>query len=490
MTALPRSDEVYVAGDQCQPVQSVPDAQPAHEGPPFSVGLLVAVVGLSVPALWLLSAPWNHLNQWQGLLALVVLAAVTQSQAIDIYGRGKISTAAIAVITAAILFGIDGALIVAPVVSITQWFLHRGILYRSVYDLGNVTLSAAGSAVVYRLLSSLIDSDSVLVLAPMALIAGFTFYVVNVGLLSLAMGLSESTSPVSVWKERFRWLSAYYLVYGLLGLALALIFDAIGIYGLLTFFVPIMMMRYVMKQYVDRTEKNVSELKRVNAELVVANEEVSKTLSELRATYDATITALSAALDSRDSETEGHSQRVAGYAAAIGRQMGLSELKMKDLISGALLHDVGKIGVPDAILRKPGPLADKEWLVMRTHPQLGYKMLSHIEFLKGALPVVLHHHERYDGGGYPTGLRGKDIPLGARIFAVADTYDAMTSDRPYRNACCHEEAVEELLRCSGVQFDPEVVEAFQRIAPDELAGSSEIGIDHLDLPKELANILG
>ncbi|MDL1895671.1 HD-GYP domain-containing protein [Anaerolineae bacterium CFX7] len=183
-------------------------------------------------------------------------------------------------------------------------------------------------------------------------------------------------------------------------------------------------------------------------------------LNNLADSYQATLRALSAALDARDSETEGHSQRVTKLALAIGAALKLSSEELINLERGALLHDVGKIGVPDHILLKSGPLnkTEREW--MNRHPQLSYDMLKEISFLQDALPVVLHHQERWDGSGYPEGLRGEQIPLGARIFAVADTYDAMTSTRPYRRALSHEEALTEIRQCSGTQFDPRIVEAF------------------------------
>lgn len=189
-------------------------------------------------------------------------------------------------------------------------------------------------------------------------------------------------------------------------------------------------------------------------------------VQELQATYDATLRAISAALDLRDTETEGHAVRVAAYAARIARQMGLQGEVLADVVRGALLHDVGKIGVPDHILRKPGPLTPEEWVEMRKHPEIGYRMLKDIPFLRSALPVVLYHHERYDGTGYPCGLKGEEIPLAARIFAVADALDAMTSDRPYRKARSFAEARVEIRRMSGSQFDPQVVRAFLSI-PDE-----------------------
>jgi putative nucleotidyltransferase with HDIG domain len=187
---------------------------------------------------------------------------------------------------------------------------------------------------------------------------------------------------------------------------------------------------------------------------------LSLTLDELKESYQATLLALSAALDARDRETEGHSQRVTRWALAIGRQLQLHADELTNLERGALLHDVGKIGISDNILRKAGPLTALERQVMNQHPQLGYNMLRGITFLRDALPVVLHHQEMYDGSGYPAGLRADEIPLGARIFAVADAYDAMTSVRPYRQPLSHAAALAEIDRCRGTQFDPRVVDAF------------------------------
>jgi putative nucleotidyltransferase with HDIG domain len=199
------------------------------------------------------------------------------------------------------------------------------------------------------------------------------------------------------------------------------------------------------------------------------------TLAQLEASYEGTLHALMAALDVRDHETEGHSQRVAAYARAIGDALQLDPDLARQLAHGALLHDIGKIGIPDSILCKDGPLTNEEWLVMRQHPAIGASMLSDLAFLQHALPVVRYHHERWDGRGYPQGLRGAFIPLPARIFAVADTFDAMTSDRPYRRACSIAAAREEILRCSGQQFDPEVVAAFGRVSDQTLASIQSLG---------------
>ena len=187
----------------------------------------------------------------------------------------------------------------------------------------------------------------------------------------------------------------------------------------------------------------------------------------LAATYEATLGALVAALDLRDTETEFHSWRVTAYALALADTMGLKGSFMTDLERGSLLHDIGKIGVPDHILRKPGPLNDAEWVEMRKHPELGFNMISHIEFLAGAAEVILGHHERWGGGGYPHGLTGDAIPLAARIFSVADALDAITSNRPYRRAQSFEQALDEIKRMRGSQFDPLVVEGALGISPVE-----------------------
>jgi putative nucleotidyltransferase with HDIG domain len=203
------------------------------------------------------------------------------------------------------------------------------------------------------------------------------------------------------------------------------------------------------------------------AELSRKTHQVEILFSKLNDSYRATLEALATALDARDAETLGHSVRVAAYTVAVARRMGVGEPELTDIYRGALLHDVGKIGIPDAILRKPGKLNADEWREMRRHPEIGARMLQGINFLEGAIAIVLCHQERYDGKGYPARLKGERIPLGARIFAVVDTLDAMTSDRPYRKALSYDKAREEIIRFSGTQFDPSVVEVFLRIPESE-----------------------
>ena len=210
---------------------------------------------------------------------------------------------------------------------------------------------------------------------------------------------------------------------------------------------------------IERREYQITLERRVEE----ATRDLALALRELQDTYRATLEALGSALDTRDVGTEAHSRRVRGYALTIARAQGVPEHDVKDIEHGVLLHDIGKIGIPDAILLKPGPLTPEEWIIMRTHPEVGRRLIERIPFLRGAVPIVYHHHEKWDGTGYPLGLRGEAIPLGARIFAVADAFDAMIFDRPYSKAVSYEAARKEIQRCAGTHFDPAVVEAFLSI---------------------------
>ena len=195
--------------------------------------------------------------------------------------------------------------------------------------------------------------------------------------------------------------------------------------------------------------------------------ELDRALNSLEGSYRSTLKALTAALETRDSETHGHSERVVSYSLRLGREYGLSTEEMKSLEFGSLLHDIGKIGVPDSILRKPAKLTEEEWVRMREHPVHGQQILRGIEFLQGAARVVAQHHEQWNGTGYPLGLQGEEIDICARIFAVADAFDAITSDRVYRRGKSYEAAAQELDDWSGRQFDPKVVEAFHRVPKED-----------------------
>ena len=191
--------------------------------------------------------------------------------------------------------------------------------------------------------------------------------------------------------------------------------------------------------------------------------QIRKAMIEITSAYDSTLTALVKALDAREKEVGSHSERVMNYTSFLGRKLGMSGKDLQELAKGALLHDIGKIGISDNILLKPGKLNDGEWIEMRKHPQVGYAILSEIDFLKIPAEIILSHHERYNGTGYPKQLKGEQIPIGSRIFSVVDTLDAMTSDRPYRKALPFDMVSSEIIKYRGIQFDPAIADLFLSI---------------------------
>jgi HD domain len=208
-------------------------------------------------------------------------------------------------------------------------------------------------------------------------------------------------------------------------------------------------------------------VRRGSSTIVTQQKQVREYTEKLEESYRQTIASLAAAVESRDAPTEMHSQRVTELALALGRWVKLPEQELRDLENGALLHDVGKIGISDLILLKPGQLTEYERTQMMRHPEIGYRMLKAVSFLEGALSLILHHHERWDGTGYPHSLHGEEIPRAARLFAVVDAYDAIRSDRPYRAGASHEVAIETLRRDAGTHFDPEMVTAFEHMVNEQ-----------------------
>src|SRR4026208_2077728 len=239
---------------------------------------------------------------------------------------------------------------------------------------------------------------------------------------------------------------------------------------------------YLMKPFDLRQVEAVVKRALEHQELIVAKQryenhleelveqrtaELDQALNSLEDAYRSTLKALTAALETRDSETHGHSERVVSYSLRLGREYGLNSDEMKSLEFGSLLHDIGKIGVPDSILRKPAKLTEEEWVGMREHPLHGQQILRGIELLQGAARVVAQHHEKWDGTGYPFGLRNEEIDICARIFSVVDAFDPIPSDRVYRRGKSYEAAAQELDDWAGRQFDPKVVEAFHRVPKED-----------------------
>jgi hypothetical protein len=257
---------------------------------------------------------------------------------------------------------------------------------------------------------------------------------INVTLVTIFISLSEGKSPFYIWVSNFRLLMPNYAALVPVGLLVAIVYMSYGYVGIALFFVPLILARYSFKRFID-----------------------------MRQAYLDTIKALAAALEAKDECTRGHSERVARISTKVGKQMGLPLDRLELLEYAGFLHDVGKIGIRDSILKKPGMLSAEEYAEMQRHALLGAYIISGIRFLKEGAFWVWHHHEKYDGSGFPSRLQGKNIPLEARIISVADAFDAITSIRPYKGALSKEEALSEMRRCAGTHFDPGMIKALEEV---------------------------
>ena len=232
-----------------------------------------------------------------------------------------------------------------------------------------------------------------------------------------------------------------------------------------------------IRKALDRHQAELSRKRYVmQLEEVVKEQtmELRSTFEHLQDASEITLEALVAALDAREHETQAHSKRVSQYTLRLAREASVDAMLLDDIGRGAMLHDIGKIGVSDNILLKPGSLTEAEWIEMRKHPQIGYWILDGIQGLKAASQIVLAHQEKFDGTGYPRKIKGEEINVGARIFSVVDCFDAMTSDRPYRKATTYEAARDEIIRCSSTQFDPQMVKYFLQVSKEEWLGIRQL----------------
>lgn len=441
-------------------------------------------IGIAV-AFFALFAP-----QFEGavgvFLLLVALNSLAELTPINIYGRSQITPGFALVAGIIVIFGPAGAVIAAPIEATLGISRHHFNPLRMAHGAALLTIVYGIAAWAYGGIATTSPDSFDLAMLPAVLAATVVTFLLSVLLIGTENRLRTEQPLVAFWNDH-AWVGPNYLALGMIGLSLSAAYLALGVVGILAFTAPAIMLRLSMKQYVDKTKENVGKLEMQNDALRTANIEVRRVSDELRTSYDDTLEALVNALDARDQETKGHSLRVSRYMMDIAREMGVVEGSDEwvTMQRGSLLHDVGKIGVSDSILLKPGKLTDEEWGTMRKHPEIGYQMLRQVKFLQGPAEIILAHHERWDGRGYPKGLHEDEILLGARIFTVVDTFDSMTSDRPYRKALSTLEAMNEIMACGGTQFDPVVVEAFLDIYEKWVKERDELHLE-TEAPRQVA----
>jgi diguanylate cyclase (GGDEF)-like protein/putative nucleotidyltransferase with HDIG domain len=419
---------------------------------------LVAIAGIAAGFAGLLFGTTSDVI---GLIAIVVLVGGGQALSLELEA-GSISVSAVGALAGAALFGPRAALPLAVAIVAVEWSARRDDWFYALFNIGALSLASLAAAAVFSV--GWVDSRAgELLTAGAGLVAGGAYFAVNTALISLAMALEGHDRWRSVWKERFSWLLPHYVAFGAVGGAIALAYGAIGLYGLAVFVLPLLLMRKTMAAYLGHTEKSTKKLRKAAETIRSQNVSLEQANRLLKERSTAAMESLSATVDARDAYTAGHSRRVQQLALAIGRELGLSQAELDLLGHAALFHDIGKLAIPDAVLLKPATLTVDEWALMQRHADEGARIIDRLGFLNDAVPAIRHHHERFDGTGYPDGLAGEDIPLGARIIHVADALDSMLTTRIYRAARPADEALEELRRGSATQFCPRCVSALERL---------------------------
>jgi putative nucleotidyltransferase with HDIG domain len=300
-----------------------------------------------------------------------------------------------------------------------------------IFNAAQYSLTAGISGIVYQQAGGVVGAQNIFQFIFPAAICALTYCFINITLFILVVSFAKNVKIKTIWRTSIKEMIPSYIAEAPMGFLMAIVYVEVGIIGILLFFLPLLLARRSFELY-----------------------------TKMRKVYLDTIRALAAAIDAKDPYTKGHSERVAEMSLALAQELNLSDKDIENIEYTALLHDIGKIGIADNILGKNSSLTNKEFDKIKEHTVMGAKIIEPVDFLKNSYEAIYHHHERYNGDGYPDGIKEKKIPLSARIIAVADAYDAMGSDRPYRKKLSHNKILKELKEQSGQQFDPEVVKAF------------------------------
>jgi hypothetical protein len=421
-----------------------PDREAASSG--LDERVVTLIVGLAIAACVALTATSAGListakEQPGRIVTLLALTLALQMFSVRVYGRGSVSVSAIGIVASAFLFDTGTTMAIAVLAAATQLVRRNSELHKAVFDASNFAISAGAASLVFHALHDW--------RVPAAVLAGAVFAVVNNGLLCLVMSFAERIPWTTVWFERFHWARFHFALFGPLALAATIAYEQVGVAGLVAFTLPPALMILSVRQYLERTTAAVDEIRETNL--------------RLRRAHKDTIAALSRSMEAKDLYTGGHTERVAAVAVGLARRLGFRDEELDAIEIGALLHDIGKIGIPEHVLRKPGKLNEDEWTLIKRHPLISDYILSELDLHPFVRQCARSSHERIDGMGYPDGLRGDEIPLPARIVFVADALDALTSVRPYRPSRPMLAALAEIREHTGTQFCPSVVDALEEL---------------------------
>ena len=444
-----------------KPVARARETGPAPARSPLGALLLWAVVALGAVSAVLALYDVHTTAQWQALLPFIALGAIAEFLRVDVYHTGRHGIS-LSFTIAATMAAMAVHPPMAPLVSLSAGLVHilssrrRAPLGKTLFNLANPTLAAAIASGLYL---ALVSGEPRSAISASGLAAGLAsvivFYLANVGVISLVIAAHTGRSFSKVLRES-AWFAPTNVVIGLTGAFLGGAHPQLGTLGVMMFVAPMLVLRFTLTLYARQSERTIETLQVAKTEVEAAHEEKEDILRRL-------IETVALVIDARDNSVSGHSRRVARYAVAVGRELGLDASELASLHTAGLFHDLGKVGIPEAILHKPGKLTFDEFTVVKGHTALGERILARVPQLREIARMVGEHHERYDGTGYPRGLSGKDISIGGRILVVVDSLETMLAERPYSPPRSFPEALAELDRCAGTHFDAEVVAGVHRV---------------------------
>ncbi len=377
---------------------------------------------------------------WLPMLFFVIIAILAEYLPISLPAGGNITVAFPISFLVILAYGPALAMILEILSIFWTIFNKRELWYKTLFNAAQYALSAGLAGMVYIYTGGIVGKQNFIEFIIPAALCAFIYCLINSILVTTVIALDSGMSISQVYRINIKEVLPSYLAEAPLGFIMAIIYVEIGILGILLFFFPLLLARRSFELY-----------------------------TRMRKIYLDTIRTLAATIDAKDPYTHGHSERVSRMAIQLAKRLGFAESEIEYLEYAAILHDIGKIGIEDRILGKKDKLTDAEYEKVKEHPVIGANILGSIEFLKRCSQTVLYHHEHFDGRGYPYGLKGEEIPKPARLLAIIDAYDAMSSDRPYRKKLSAEDILKELEMGTGKQFDPIMVEAFISLLKEKRA---------------------
>ncbi len=398
---------------------------------PLKLKIYIGVITASAIALFIYLIPSLPLlsNIWLVLIFFLAISVFAEFVPVDLPMAGSITIGFPIDFVIILVYGPVLAMLISAISAIISEVLEKKTSwYKIIFNASQYALSVGVAGLTYQYVGGAVGFQNFFKFALPAALCALTYCLVNSFLVTMVISLSQETRITTVWRVNIQEMIPSYLAEATMGFLMAIVYVEVGIIGILLFFLPLLLARRSFELY-----------------------------TKMRKVYLDTIRALAAAIDAKDPYTKGHSERVAEMSLTLAQELNLSGREIENIEYTALLHDIGKIGIADVILGKSSSLTNKEFDKIKEHTVMGAKIIEPVDFLKNSYKAIYHHHEKYNGKGYPDGLKTEDIPLSARIIAVADAYDAMGSDRPYRKKFNKDKILKELKDQSGKQFDPEVV---------------------------------